>query len=210
MTRRRFVFWVGFGLFGLAAKLRFDGLDNWAAAMMRATEPPTPTGVMATQAATPVHWTVAGDKNWQWVEREQFIAGQWKLTGTTAPVHQQSGQRKLDGMDYLDDSFVPPEMRFVHAHRNDSAVKRMLDFANHQPNAARKGRHGRPPSKWLRSLYADEIRIWLRSIEVPQAGVSGMTVWTHLTRDHSFDPLRIAGLTEPEQFKLHAAAHYGY
>ena len=37
-----------------------------------------------------------------------------------------------------------------------------------------------------------------------------MTFWEHLTRDHSFDATRIAGLTEDEQAKLHAAAHYGY
>ena len=37
-----------------------------------------------------------------------------------------------------------------------------------------------------------------------------MTVWTHLTRDHMFAEDHIEGLTEKEQFKLHAAAHYGY
>ncbi len=38
----------------------------------------------------------------------------------------------------------------------------------------------------------------------------GMTFWEHLTRDHSFDPKKIAGLTLAEQAKLHGAAHYGY
>jgi hypothetical protein len=37
-----------------------------------------------------------------------------------------------------------------------------------------------------------------------------MTYWTHLTRDHFFDPEKIEGLTEAEQAKLHAAAHDGY
>jgi hypothetical protein len=74
----------------------------------------------------------------------------------------------------------------------------------------RQARHGRPPSKWLRSLNADELRIWLKTIEVPEAGVSGMTFGEHLTRDHSFDPAKIEGLLEDEQAKLHAAAHYGY
>ena len=59
-------------------------------------------------------------------------------------------------------------------------------------------------------VHADELRIWLGTIDPPEAGVSGMTYWTHLTRDHSFDPLKIEGLAEPEQAKLHAAAHYGY
>jgi hypothetical protein len=74
----------------------------------------------------------------------------------------------------------------------------------------RRARHGRPPSRWLRSLHADELRIWLKTIDVPEAGVSGMTFWEHLTRDHFFDPGRIAGLTVDEQAKLHAAAHHGY
>ena len=37
-----------------------------------------------------------------------------------------------------------------------------------------------------------------------------MTYWTHLTRDHSFEPDLIEGLVVDEQAKLHAAAHYGY
>ena len=39
MTRRRFAFWLGFGLFSLAEKLRADSLDRLAAAAMRRTEP---------------------------------------------------------------------------------------------------------------------------------------------------------------------------
>jgi hypothetical protein len=79
-----------------------------------------------------------------------------------------------------------------------------------QPDAKRRARDGRPPSKWLRSLKADELRIWLPTIEPPEAGVQGMTFWRHLTRDHSFDAEKIKGLTIPEQAKLHAAAHDGY
>jgi hypothetical protein len=78
------------------------------------------------------------------------------------------------------------------------------------PDPQRRARHGRPPSKWLRSLEAEELRVWLATIDPPAAGVSGMTYWTHLTRDHSFDPAKIEGLTIDEQAKLHAAAHDGY
>lgn len=79
-----------------------------------------------------------------------------------------------------------------------------------KPDAKRRARDGRPPSRWLRSLKADELRIWLPTIDPPEAGVQGMTFWTHLTRDHSFDAEKIKGLTIPEQAKLHAAAHDGY
>ena len=81
---------------------------------------------------------------------------------------------------------------------------------SYRVSASRKNRHGRPPSTWLRSLDARELRIWMKTIEVPEVSVNRMTYWTHLTRDHSFDPLKIEGLTEDEQAKLHSAAHYGY
>jgi hypothetical protein len=84
------------------------------------------------------------------------------------------------------------------------------DHHERTASPARRARHGRPPSKWLRSLNADELRVWLKTIEVPEADVSGMTFWEHLTRDHSFSPEKIEGLALDEQAKLHAAAHFGY
>lgn len=79
-----------------------------------------------------------------------------------------------------------------------------------RPDEKRRARDGRPPSQWLRSLKAEELRVWLPTIDPPEAGVSGMTFWTHLTRDHSFDAENLKGLTIDEQAKLHAAAHDGY
>jgi hypothetical protein len=79
-----------------------------------------------------------------------------------------------------------------------------------QVSMERRSQDGRPPSEWLRSMDADELRAWLANIEVTEARVHGMTFWTHLTRDHMFQPLLIKGLTELEQAKLHAAAHFGY
>lgn len=90
----------------------------------------------------------------------------------------------------------------------DLALRRKLARGTADPD--RRARDGRPPSEWLRSLNADELRIWLQMIEVPEVGVGGMTFWIHLTRDHSFSPERIQGLTVDEQAKLHSAAHYGY
>lgn len=91
-----------------------------------------------------------------------------------------------------------------------------IDFGDRSESDAgrssieRRSLHGRPPSKWLRSLTAKEIRIWLSKVEIQDAHVSGMTFWTHLTRDHSFDPAMIEGLTEPELAELHGAAHEGF
>jgi hypothetical protein len=204
MTRRRFTFWLGFGLFSLAERLRCYGLDDLAAAAMRAAEPPTPP-------ETPVHWTAAENNSWRWFEREDYVDGKWKLTGITTPVNKKTGEPKADAQGYLADNLVPSDLRRGGRHE---VLKLPADleaeFDQHKPHPKRRARHGRPPSKWLRSLKADELRIWLKTIDVPEAGVSGMTYWEHLTRDHSFDAAKIEGLTIDEQAKLHAAAHYGY
>lgn len=79
-----------------------------------------------------------------------------------------------------------------------------------QVSRERRSRDGRPPSEWLRGMEVEELRAWLADLEVPESGVHGMTFWTHLTRDHMFQPLLIKGLSEVELAKLHAAAHHGY
>lgn len=206
MIRRRFVFWLGLGLFGLGEKLRAGGLDELAAALMRGSEP-----TASTPPSTGEHWTVAQNRTWRWYERESLVDGRWTPTGITTPIHKKTGQPYTGKTGYLDDNLVPAGMRLDHQEGTAEVATDTSDEHDPgQPAAARKARHGRPPSKWLRSLHADEIRIWLKTIDVPEAGVSGMTFWTHLTQDHSFDPDKIIGLTEEEQAKLHAAAHYGY
>ncbi len=207
MTRRRFAFWLGLGLFSLAGKLRANGLDDFAAAIMRRTEPSTAN----VSPPTPEHWTVAENRTWRWYERENLIDGQWTLTGITTPINKNTGRPFAGRSDYLENSLVPAEVRLgVQEGVSEIVTGTGNQLDRGQPSAMRRARHGRPPSKWLRSLHADEIRIWLKTIEIPEAGVSGMTFWTHLTRDHSFDPEKITGLTVVEQTKLHAAAHYGY
>jgi hypothetical protein len=210
MKRRRFLFWMTFGLFSLGEKFRFGGLDRLAAATMRLADPestPSPS-------AAPEHWTFNSNRTWRWYERETFVDGHWKLTGLTTPINLETGAPYTGHTGYLDESLVPLEMRMgadaASAIKAADANDDTLSRTEHQPDSSRRARHGRPPSKWLRSLHADEIRIWLKTIEVPEAGVSGMTYWTHLTRDHFFDANKIAGLAEDEQAKLHAAAHFGY
>lgn len=202
MKRRQFVFWFGFGVFTLGERVRVGGFDTLAAAAMRFVEP-------ATAPAAPEHWTADENTTWRWYERETLIDGRWKLTGITTPIHKETGQPNT-GTGYLDESLVPAEVRSGGQHGANVDVEMSIEAGSRQPEATRRARHGRPPSKWLRSLRAAEIRIWLKSIDVPEAGVSGMTYWTHLTRDHSFDAEKIEGLTVDEQAKLHAAAHYGY
>lgn len=217
MNRRQFAFWLGYGLFNLSEKLRADGLDQLAAATMRVAEPRAAGAATNTKStATPVHWTAAGDDAWRWYERENLVKGQWVHTGITTPINRETGERKWEPGGYLDDDLLPADIRaadkaYAANSAGESSAAAIDDKPHPQlPTATRRGRHGRPPSKWLRSLHAYELRIWLKSIEVPEADVSGMTYWTHLTRDHLFDADRIVGLTESEQAKLHAAAHFGY
>ena len=83
----------------------------------------------------------------------------------------------------------------------------------HLPDAARRKREGQPPSEWLRSLTATELRKWLPTVkdkDMPVALVEGMTPTFHLTAHHSFNRNHIRGLTHSELIKLHSCAHYGY
>jgi hypothetical protein len=211
MKRRQFVFWCSFGLFNLGERLRIGGLDSLAAAAMRLADPAAENK----PTAPPEHWTSAENNTWRWFERETFVDGRWKLTGITTPIDKETGERYTGRTGYLDERLVPAEVRLGHhqAATDEAATETddgPIEPSPHHPDPVRRARHGRPPSRWLRSLRAAEIQVWLKTIEVPEAGVSGMTYWTHLTRDHSFDPDKIAGLTIDEQAKLHAAAHHGY
>ncbi len=200
------MFWVSFGLFGLAEKLNFSVLDRLAAAAMRLGD--TDAGTSTTDS--PEHWTMAENNTWRWYARENFSGGRWTVTGITTPMNKTTGEYYTGKTGYLDESLVPAEMRSDERSPVDDDSDGKVEPPPHVPDETRKSRHGRPPSKWLRSLNADEIRIWLKTIDVPEAGVEGMTYWTHLTRDHYFHPRKIAGLTEDELAKLHAAAHAGY
>ena len=207
ITRRKCAFWVGFGLFSLSERFNAVGLDRLAAAAMESTDSAAP----AADVQVPIHWQAAENNTWRWFEREHYVDGQWKLTGITTPINKRTGEPYTGKKGYLDDDLVPDQVRFGHqAGEVADEAETIVEGEAHPPDPARRARHGRPPSRWLRSLRAEEIRIWLKTIDVPEAGVEGMTFYEHLTRDHSFDPDRIAGLSLDEQAKLHAAAHHGY
>lgn len=207
MTRRRFAFWLGLALFTLADKLRLYGFDELAAAIIQNTTAPKQAKI----PSTPEHWSVESNKTWWWYERQNLADGQWTVTGLTNPINKKTGQPFVGPAGYLDQDLIPKEIRVAGWHEEtDPEQTESPLLGPGQADPARKARHGRPPSKWLRSLNADELRIWLKTIDVPEAGVSGMTFWKHLTEDHSFDPEKIEGLTIPEQAQLHAAAHFGY
>jgi hypothetical protein len=187
-------------LFSLGEKLGIDRFDDLAAATL-ADSPSDP----------PVHWRAAGNAAWQWYERETLIGGRWTLTGITTPVNRDTGETYTEQKGYLDEHLVPVDMRVWDPDDDEKEPSPPpTESGRHLPSLKRKARHGRPPSKWLRNLRADELHIWLATLDVPEAGVEGMTFWEHLTRDHFFEADKIAGLSEADLALLHAAAHAGY
>jgi hypothetical protein len=158
----------------------------------------------------PLHWRAAENSSWRWFEQEKFIDGKWQVSGITRPIHKETGEAIAQRSGYLELTDVPLSVRGEDDADETPATIADRDFTKRGPSPLRRYRHGRPPSKWLRSLQADELRIWLKKIDVPEAGVEGMTYLVHLTRDHSFGEANVKPLTMDEQAKLHAAAHHGY
>ncbi|HWB00368.1 MAG TPA: hypothetical protein VG713_17860 [Pirellulales bacterium] len=201
MKRRRFLFWVGLGLFQLGERLRVEAFDELAAGVMN-------DGGAALSSTPVVHWRAARNEAWVWYERETYREGRWMLTGITTPINSKTGEPYTALTGYLDPSLVPLDERvWTNDDEDTAATGAKLE---HLPHPNRRARHGRPPSKWLRSLNAEELHVWLATIDVPEAGVSGMTYCEHLTRDHFFDAEKLEGLSIDDQAKLHAAAHEGY
>ncbi|QDU54758.1 hypothetical protein [Aeoliella mucimassa] len=207
MNRRQFAFWVSAGLFSLSERLGAETLDTLAAVVMQCSE----KKVDGQPVVDEERWSYHEDRTWRWFERETKIDERWELTGRTRPVHRMSGELAPEVEGYLPESLVPDELRFGPGRDGSDELLDDADEDDYgEASAVRRARDGRPPSRWLRSLYAEELRLWLPEVEVPPAGVSGMTVWTHLTRDHRFIAERIRGLNDQELAKLHAVAHYGY
>ena len=156
-----------------------------------------------------VRWKAAENRTWRWFQREDLVRDHWTVTAISTPVHKATGERFTAVKGYIDESAVPIEVR-RRQHKDETAVTSVESDEPGHADAARRENGGRPPSQWLRGLKTDQLRVWLKTIDVPEAGVEGMTYAEHLVRDHSFDAETVAGLTEEEQAKLHAAAHHGY
>lgn len=195
MTRRHFAFWIGMLLFWVSEKVHANFMDSAAAQLM--------TWADSRGTLTSERWQANENRSWTWFERQLRVDGAWHIVGITTPKNKITGEPYTAKQGYLDEALVPDDVV-----RTASEMRKK--FAEAKVDETRRAEGGRPPSKWLRSLRAEELRIWLRTIDVPRAGVSGMTFWTHLTRDHGFSESNIQGLTLKEQAQLHAAAHHGY
>lgn len=164
------------------------------------------------------HWTPEENPEWKWYRLERYTEDDWRTVGISLPMHKETGEPFEPADDYLNPSDIPayvldgripdlaqPPMHSAAASQYDDATAFLQT-----PDPDARSRDGRPASDWLRSLYAEELRLWLPSVETSETGVNGMTFWVHLIRDHGFDPRRIEGLTENEFRKLHCASHDGY
>lgn len=195
MNRRIFAFWIGLTLFRFSRSFGAESLDSAAATIMEWSE--TKIG------AKRERWKPNANYRWRWYERQTLINGQWRTSGLTTPEDRHTGVRYDGASGYLSDELVPANVR-------QYSLRTWKKFANGRDRASDTIGEGQPPSKWLRSLDANELRLWLRTVRLPEVGVEGMSYWTHLTRDHSFSAARIRGLTISEQARLHSAAHYGF
>ena len=221
MNRRQFACGLSavFALRRVAmSKTGAEADGHWAAFAPQADPPARVPPQVASE-----RWILRENPHWRWFERQNWADRQWRRTGITTPVNKMSGQRAGSRDGYLSEQLAPIEAlqdlsslagdgelpnRF-HYHWTPGAAL-ANPFPDREADLEARQRHGRPPTDWLRSLETRQLRVWLRTIDVPEAGVAGMTFWTHLTRDHLFDERKIAGLTLDEQAMLHAAAHFGY
>lgn len=217
-SRRHFTLWLGLGWCSLATQKSLQAFEDPVPRdpdFMELARRPVPQGV-------PVHWSPTENETWRWFEREVLVNGIWEISGVTTPIHKTTGEAYQGSTGYLDVELVPIALRLsttLPQEQTSSTVSSQalqarravyLETAPGSPSDERKKRHGRPPSRWLRSLNPQELEHWLGTVKAPEAGVVGMTYWTHLTRDHHFTPQQIQGLDEQSQAKLHAVTHYGY
>ncbi len=200
-SRRKFTFMMGAGLLGLTHQLsRAVGEET----SPDSTSPDSPNTDRA-------YWTVGENSRWWWYERHQLRGKAWRVTGITTPLDKETNEVYTGREGYLDPQIVTETVRNLIREVSDEEIEEaMQKYSDREADKDRKRRRGRPPSDWILSLTTTELRAWLRTVEVPDVSVRGMTCWCHLVRDHSFDPEKIEGLTEEEQFELHAAAHFGY
>ena len=212
ISRRKLLSAVGIGL--IAPRLAFGGDEQ-------AGSPITNSGngkELAENSVVFQHWTPEENAAWQWYRLERFKDGHFKTAGISLPMQKASGIPFTPADGYLSVDDIPAyvldgELPELSDEMIEMRAKSQFDLEtalSRTPDPEIKSREGRPPSEWLRSLFADELRIWLPLVDASEAGVNGMTFWVHLIRDHGFDSRRIEGLLEWEFAKLHALAHEGY
>jgi hypothetical protein len=181
MKRRQFFYWLGAGLFGIGETLGIDAFDRMAAAATILSRRNGSSGSGSSSSSG---------------------AGQRSAFNTGKAIDQSSNNTSYQ-QNYSNNFNMVPSGPII-----DDDVDDPTNHGKTEPK--RLARQGRPPSRWLRSLDAEELRKWLKTVNPAATGVNGMSYASHLIHHHLFVAEKIAGLTVDEQAKLHAAAHAGY
>ena len=95
---------------------------------------------------------------------------------------------------------IPVLVGIVDGRENDRINGTVTDTWKMAALVKVKPRVERQAERQARKPYA-------RRYSGPAVGVSGMTVYQHLTRDHGYTPQQLAGWSEAEMFDLHADIH---
>ncbi|QDS94008.1 hypothetical protein FF011L_27850 [Roseimaritima multifibrata] len=211
-NRRSFIQMLGLSL--AAAKTSWSDEQNLE--LMK--EAPRPWQQFAIEGHVFEHWTPEEEGEWKWYRLERFLDEEWQTVGISLPKHRESGEAFEPSDGYVSPEKIPTHVIENKIPKLPSHLLIDMEPSQYDPEKASErtpdpiiqGRDGKPPSEWLLSLTAEELRDWLQKAESPGAAVRGMTCWVHLVRDHGFDPRRIEGLSPDEFTLLHSAAHYGY
>jgi hypothetical protein len=218
VDRRRFLLALGSGLLGTRALLADDQAQPIEPSQSEAPPSFPSWQDFAAEGLVLEHWTPEQDDTWRWFRLERYEQSDWKTAAISLPIHRTSDESFEPSDGYVPTADIPshvitgaiPELPPGLEDRMAPSQFELSDPATRTPDPDIRLRDGKPPSDWLTSLRATELREWLQTIDPIQAEVRGMTHWVHLIRDHGFDPLRINGLTEEEFTQLHSAAHEGY
>ena len=210
--RRQFVAALGLGLFSSRTSWGDDEISSASNPSYVAWQE------LAKQGQIFEHWTPEENGEWSWYRAERYVDGDWKSFAISLPVNRKTGELHQPAEGYVGLDDIPPYVLTGELPQLPDGIKRQMAPSQFDPTEAMmrlpdpevQMRDGKPPSEWLRSLDAEELRTWLKTIDITEATVSGMTFWVHLVRDHSFDPRRIEGLNEREFLLLHSASHFGY
>ena len=211
-NRRQFVSALGLGLFSSRTLWGDDGISSASYSSYVAWQE------LAKQGHKFEHWTPEENGEWSWYRAERYVDGDWKSFAISLPVNRKTGELHQPAAGYVGLDDIPPYVLTGELPRLPDGIKRQMEPSQFDPTEATmrlpdpevQMRDGKPPSEWLRSLNAEDLRTWLKTIDITEASVSGMTFWVHLVRDHSFDPRHIEGLNEREFLLLHSAAHFGH
>ena len=140
ITRRKFAFWVSFGLFTLAEKLHAETLEKLATPRFDRTEPTVGRLRRDNDRRQRHRNSLASGENstWRWFERESWATGRWKVTGITVPVSKRTGESSRGKQAISTRDLVPERSALQQdSRRRERARRRAAPARSFAPLAPR-------------------------------------------------------------------------